>query len=58
VSSFARTWPAVTVWPTVTSTSASLPALGKLSGMLAGAGTGPVALTVTWSEPWLTVAVW
>ena len=42
----------------LTSTSANLPELLKLSGTLAGVVIGPVALTVTWTVPWLAAAVW
>jgi hypothetical protein len=48
----------LTCCPTATYISDSLPELLKLSGTLAGFVTGPVALTVVCSVPWLTAAVW
>ena len=58
MSSLASTWPAVTVWPTATSTSVSLPDDLKLSGTLTGTLMGPVALTVVWTLPTVAGVVW
>ena len=51
VSTVARVWPAVTLWPTVTSTAFTRPETGKLRFSVSAAAMVPVAEAVCWMVP-------
>jgi hypothetical protein len=56
-SIFARTSPADTVSPTVTSTAVSVPVVAKSSDVVVAELTFPDAVTLAWTVPRPTVAV-